>query len=614
MKNGKITPEEIKDELLPKCKEVYGPLWDKGYALDELYYELKFADKMDLPTEFADEGIVLPTARDMVDTFVDHIDIDNARVFVNRKGTSQASADEQEMMRKFYLGLIHRTNVESDISPWRVAAKHYALHGLAVFKTVWDADRWIDKPEQNDGESETDYADRIEEWQSQTHQSIPIVIQAINPNCIMPDPSYGGRQFVIEEQSRMCFDASRRWPHWSNPEGKKLDQPVTYISYWDEDYRCDMIDGEPILKVKGGVVKHKYGFIPYVLIDSGLGNMAADGDPLKRYVGMLRYMFDLLVAESRDFSISDIVLKKAGFPYLTISGKNAAMVTEISQKYGVANRIPFDDVKIEEVVSKVPPEALNAQLYRTSDYISAHAAPRSVRGLGEVGVRSGADRRLVLSEAAARYQYSEEAFKHGTSKVLTNCARLMKNVVPGDIRVWAKTPSDSFDIEIKKEKMREPFTCYVEFAPISEEDEYRRHDDAERLVASGIVTRQWARTQMSNIDPQAMEVEEEKEKLKNDPNIQSIVAQYVGGRLANAISQRSAAEGLSAGLPPPPMGQPMGQPQGGMPPGGVPRQMAPPVTERPPIGSAEALQNQLASLRSKKPMKPQQGIGGGGNR
>jgi len=218
---------------------------------------------------------------------------------------------------------------------------------------------------------------------------------------------------------------------------------------------------------------------------------------------------------------------------------------------------------------------------------------------------------LVLAEAAARYQYSEEAFKHGTSKVLTNCARLMKNVVPGDIRVWAKTPSDSFDIEIKKEKMREPFTCYVEFAPISEEDEYRRHDDLERLVVSGIVSRQWARTQMSNIDPVAMEIEEEKEKLKNDPNIQTVVAQYVGGRLAQAISQRSAAEGLTAGLPP--VAAPMGTPQGGQQ-GGIPRQMAPPITERPPIGSAEKLQTELASLRSNKPMKPQQGIGGGGNR
>ncbi len=612
MKNGKPTVEEIKDELIPKCREVYKPLWDKGFKQDETYYELKFADKMDLPTEFASEGIVLPTARDMVDTFVDHIDIANARVFVNRKGTSNESADEQEMMRKFYLGLINRTNVESDISPWRVAAKHYALHGLAVFKTVWDADRWIDKPEQADGESETDYAERIEEWQSQTHQSIPIIIQAINPNCIMPDPSYGGRQFVIEEQSRICFDASKRWPNWSNPKSKKLDQQVTYISYWDDTYRCDMIDGEPILKVKGGVVKHKYGFIPYILIDSGLGNMAADGEPEKRYVGILRYMFDLLVAESRDFSISDIVLKKAGFPYLIISGKNAALVTEISQKYGVANRLP-EGVTVEEIVSKVPPEALAQHLYRTSDYISAHAAPRSVRGLSETGVRSGADRRLVLSEAAARYQYSTEAFKNGTAKVLTNCARLMKNVVPGNVRVWAKTPTDNFDVEIDKKKMKEPFTCYVEFAPISEEDEYRRHDDLERLAASGIVTPQWARTQMSNVDPQAMEIEVEKEKLKNDPNIQSIVAQYVGGRLAQAISQRSAAEGLAAGLPP--AIPPMGQPQGVMPQqSGIPRQMTPPIPERAQTGSAEELQKQLASLRSNKSIKPQQGIGGGGNR
>lgn len=601
-----LNQKDLYEELYPKCKEYYQDVIDE-FKKDETYYELEFKEKLQLPDEFAKEGIVLPTARDMVDTFVDHIDISNARVFVNRKGTSNISAEEAEMMRKFYLGIIHRNNVEADISPWRVGAKHYALYGLGVFEDVWDADQWIDKPERKEDESENQYAERIDEWRSQTYDSLPIVIHAVNPGCVIPDPSYGGREFVFKEQEKVCLDIQERWLNWTNPKSRKISEKVDLVSWWGKRYRCMWADGEPLLPTKNGLVAHKYGFLPFVFMDSGLGNISMDGAAKKRYVGVLRYIYDLLVAESRDFSISDIVLKREAWPTKDIEGKNAAQVTEYSQEYGALNRLP-EGVKVIEKTHPVPPEALNTHLYRTSDYISAHAAPRSVRGLGEVGVRSGADRRLMIAEASSRYRYSEDAFRNGTAKVLTNCARLMKNVIPGDIRVWARTPTDEFDLEVKKDKFKEPFTCYVEFAPISEEDEYRRHDDLERLVASRIVTPKWARTQMSNVDPIAMERDEERERIKNDPALQQAMSQYIAGKTMEALSKRSAAESLD-NPPPPMMGMQgmQGEQQAG-------RSLVPPIPNVPPLGSGQNLQNQLANLRSKTSMSPTQGLGGGGNR
>jgi hypothetical protein len=599
----KITTEEIL-ELLPKCEKYYDKLHTESFANDEKLYELDFKDELRMPKEFAADGIVLPTARDMADTFVDHIDIQNARVFVNKQGTSRMDAEASEMMRKFYLGLIYRTNTECDISPWRVAAKHYALHGLGTFKTVWDADRWADKPERGD-ESEESYASKIDTWRADTHESLPIVIQAINPSCVYPDPSYGGRQFVFEVQERTCFDISEKWPNWKNSKGKKISDSVKYVEYWDKKFRSVLIDGEPVLKIPGGVVEHKYGFIPYVFIDTGLGNMSLDADPVKRYVGILRYIYDLLIAESRDFSIADTVLKHTAWPWGTIKGKDAGSVGKIDQQFGTYTPLP-DGVEIVNMTPQVPPDALTQHLFRTASYISSHAAPNSVRGLPEQGVRSGADRRLMIAEAASRYQYATEAFKNGTAKVLTNCARLMKNVIPYNFNVWTRTPTDEFDIEIDKEKMKEPFTCYVEFSPISEEDEYRRHDDAERLVAAGIVTRSWARKQMSNVDPIAMEREEEKERIKQDPAIQQAMSQYIAGKMAEQLAKRSAAESIKN--PPPPVNQ--------MQPTEPGRQMIPPIPNRAPLGSGQDLQNQMAQNRSQIPMSPTQGrgINAGGNK
>lgn len=595
MKRGKPSFEEIKDELLPKCEKIYGSLWEK-FEEDQRFYELNFKGNLNIPTEFASEGVVLPTARDFVDTFVDYIDIANARVYVPRKKATKEAIEEAEMMEKCYLGLIYTTNVESDISPWRVAAKHYALHGLAVLKTVWDADRWPDKPARKDGESDKAYEGRLEEWQGYTQETLPIVIQAINPRCIMPDPSYGGRMFVIEKHKKIVMDVSKRWPHWGNPKGRNVDEEVDYISYWDDTYRCDFIDGEPVLK--GGVAKHSYGFIPYVFIDSGLGNVSYDAKPEQRYVGILRYIPDLLISESRDYSIDDIVLAKEAWPWYTLEGDNAEQVTEIKHTFGTTTTLP-PGTKVVQQTPAIPPEALRAHLDRTSYYLSAHAAPNVLRGLPEPNVRSGAHERYRVGQAAARYRYSGEAFKHGTAKALINCVKLIKNVVPGNVWVWARTPRGEFDLEIKKDKMREPFNCHVEFAPISSEDEYRRQDSLRVLVDSGIIDKEFARTQMPNVDPLAMGRRERKEMLRQSPSYLQIIDQLMAAKAQEAVG--ALGGGIPAGAPPV-----TGVPQ--QTPGG----MVSPIPQRAPPGSAEEAQNRLRQLQ--RPSTTGQGEGGGGAR
>ena len=580
---------------------------------DEALYELDFLSELLLPTEFASEGTILPTARDLVDTCTDQTDISNVRVWVNRKGESTKAEEEQELLRKFGLGIIYRNNIEANIAPLRVAAKHYWMHGQTIIKTVWDADRWLDRPEQKTGESEESYAARIDEWRSTHHDSIPIVMQAVHPKNIMLDPFYDGGMFVFETRKELCFNVENMFPGWTNPDKKKVSDTVEHISFWTKDFRCELYDKEPVLKTL--VAKHTYGFIPYVSIDSGLGNLTSDNDLKKRYVGILRYIRDILISESRDYSVGDIILKKSAFPWGYLKGKNTGAVTKIDQKFGSYTPLP-DDVEIVDMAPKVPPDALLTWLGVASSYLSSHAAPNSIRGMGEKGVRSGTDRQQIIAAASTRYQYSNEAFKNGVAKVLSNCARIMKNVVPGDINVWARTPTDEFDIVIKKDKIHEPFTFYVEFSSQNEEDEYRRHDDLERLYKSGLVTKKWARKQMSNVDPIALELEEEVEKLINDPMIQQIQAQVLAGKLMEVMAKQQAAKDAKNSVTSPP-GMPMPgiqtAPQGMPITGGEPgRQMSPQPPNIAPLGSGQDLQNKLALLRSQSSMT-QQGKGGGGS-
>jgi len=591
MKKGKPTSKEIL-ELYEKTKKVYLPLM-QDYKNDEKYYELDFKDLLNIPEEFKADGIVLPTARDMVDTFVDHIDVGNARIQVNKKGSSSKSEEAVEMQRKFAYGLIHRTKVEADISPWRVAAKHYAMHGLAVFKVLWDADI---VPDGDSGDSE-----------------IPIVIQAVNPGCVFPDPGFGGREYVFEVHEQTVLALTERYSHFKNLKGKNIDEKIELVSFWSKKYHAEFADGQSMLKVAGGVDAHSYNFLPYVFIDTGLGNIDKLNDPRKRYVGILRYIMSLLVSESRNYSISDVVLALTAWPWGYLEGEKAHLVQKVAQKFVIWTKLP-PGVKPIPMTPQVPPRALSEHLDRTFGYISGHAAPPSLRGMPEEGVRSAADRRLMIAEGGTKYKYSEEAFRNGTAKVLDLATRLMKYVVPDTIRVWAMPAMDDIDVEVKKDLLIPPFTYYVEFAPVSEEDEYRRHDDLERLVNTGIIPPEFAWKQMSNVNPEEMEMMFEKYKIANDPNLQQVLIQYALGLAVQAIQTRMAAEGAKGQLALPGMG---GAQQGGGPPGGegdIMGRMTTGIPNTAQLGSAASLQNALKQLRSGKPMNPMQGLGGGGAR
>ena len=272
----------------------------------------------------------------------------------------------------------------------------------------------------------------------------------------MLDPAYSGRLYTIEYHQRAVFDMEKMYPSWKNTKHRSITETVDYVSYWDNEFRCDLVDGQAVLK--GGVVKHNYGFTPYTPIESGLGNLGIDALPEQRYVGINRYAQDLLVSESRNYSVADVILKRDAWRGGYVQGPGADSLTNIKQEYGTYTPVE-DGVRFTDWDVSKAPDMVAAHMIRTADMIAGHAAPRSVRGLSETGVRSGADRRLVISEAAAKFQYSKEAFRHGAEQVLIKCAKLYKNVVPADARLSAlATSGEGFDEVIKRDLMREPFT------------------------------------------------------------------------------------------------------------------------------------------------------------
>jgi hypothetical protein len=601
--------EEIK-QVFSKCEQLYGKTFE-SFRRSEKLYELDFKNELRISKEIESQGwkgVVLPTGRDAIDTAVSHTNLFHAEVHVNRKGKSDADEAAQRMEKALYTGIIYNANLESSISPWIVAGKHFWIYGRAVLRDTWDADMWLDKPLQKDSESDEAYKVRLEEWRDSTYERLPLKIEAVNPCSFMSDPSYGEQRYVFETHEQMVFDTKKMYPSWKNPLQREITDNSTYTMYWDKDFRCDLIDGEPVIPVKGGVVKHKYGFIPYVSIDSNLGNVSSDNAIDKRYVGLLKYCDDLLVSESRSYSIRDVVLAKTAYPTRHIEGDTAGVQAKYEDKFGVVNVLP-PNTKLMNDDPQLPPNALNYHLGDTSDRIASHAAPRAAQGLAEEGVRSAVDRQQIAAQASARYAYSTPAFAMGTAKVLTNCARIIKNVIKENVRVWARTPAGDYDMVINPDKLKEPFTCSVEFSPISEEDEYRRHDDYERLLAAGIVPKNWIRERMSNVDSESVELQEMVDILKMSPSIAQMTDQYLAGKMAAVLSVKDAASKVKS-APPPQMNPQMGLAQTGEMPQG--NRMIPPSSPKPAPGTAAGLQNAMRKMRSQTSMT-QQGKNGGGN-
>ena len=598
-----ITPEEVLelyDDNLPDFNTLY-----QAFQSDDKYYELDFKFELDLPEEQKNKGIVLPTARSNVDSFGYYIDIANARVSVSRKGLKKEDEEMAESLRKFGAGLIFMTNVEGIISPWRVAAKHYPKYGVAWMKTVYDADLWPDKPSTG-----------VDEWLDACKGQLPISITTVNPQCIMFDTATMGRTWVMEIHTKKVKDIIRRYPDWKGDKKKKYkpSDTVEHICYWDKKYRCDLMGGEPVLKAKSGVVPHNYGFVPFVGIDAGLGDVTADNDLSKRFVGINRYLHDLLKSESRDYSITDIIAAQNAWPWGYLKGKNTASVGKLDTTFGTYTPLP-DDVEIVDMVPKMPPSELTQHFLTSRNLITENTISPSLKGQSQEGVRSGADRRQIMSAGQYFLRPAGEAFKYRTSQVLNNCARLLK-ILPGDVRVYSHTPADEFEDIIDRTKIKEPINYHVEFGPTSEEDDYRRHDDDIRSLHEGILTKNVARKRRPDLNVKDLERDELRQAIKASPAFQMFIDETLKMKFNAILAAQQAKEGPPvAPVPPgaPPSGGPP-SPGPQLPPQGMNPQtpgMASASRQVPPLGSAAAIQARLQQQRSQVPMTATQGQFGG---
>ncbi len=525
-----------------------------AFDMDDIYYELLFRDQLGLPEEYKEDGVVLPTARDIVDAGTNHVSTIFARFMRPRRGDGPEAIAQAEMLRKFDTAMFYRTKIESSISPWRVASRHGCTYGMWCFESLYDPDKLPDEPEHESGESDVDFADRMDTYNGELYDALPIVIRAVHPRNVYQDPN---GEFMIIEETKTLMQAKAEWPNLATQltvsgiiQGTVSGyNQATQVLYFDKKYRAIYMNGHPALTAADaeGVIEHDYGHVPYVVGFSGLGNEDKSARPERQAVGLIRYLRALLRSESFAYSVYNIVLKAHSWPITFVSGPGASAIANIKLKFGKIYEKPAG-VTIEDYVKSPPPEMVMAHMAYTNSVLSASGAPRSVRGLPEAGVRSGTDRAQIMSKAQLKYNSIMEQMQLSTAKVMSNCTKIAERVVPEDFNMWAKAPDEEVDFRIDRSKIKHHYTTFVEFTSVSPEEEARRHADMINLTKAGVMSTSTGRRRyLSHIDPEAEDIRVEAEKLRNSEPVMAVMAQIVAQELAGEAARMVKIKQLKAG-------------------------------------------------------------------
>lgn len=490
------------DKLRIDMETYFGQL-HKEIREDERYLKLDFRELLNIPSAFIRDAVVLPTAREVVDTATDHITPKFRRVQVPRRSTETEKGTEQALkLRRFYESLLNWLEDQFTVSPFRMAVKHMSGVGLSTWRFDFDKQRHPDRPTRNQFELEDDFNEAMIEWRQTREENLPFALRVLHPTEVYFDPFHDPPEWAIQKSMRYVYDAERIYPHWGNPNGKKRSDKVEILDFWDAHFRAVSIDKKPGLKTRNGegILQHRWGIHPFIIGGSGLGYEDADKSAATRYSGFIRIIRDVLRSESRNFSIQDIVLKAGAWPQRTATGEQANQVANIKWEYGKIHPIP-EGVEIGELAPSLPPQIVYSALQIANQIISGATAPRVARGLQQPGLRSGFDRQVALGQSTLRYQPLADSTEHMMSQLLRNAGFLMERVIKEPISIAIGAQQDEF-LRVSGNDFKGHHAVKVKINVLEPSDEIRKMQNVISMVTSGLMSPQTAiRENLPNVDP-----------------------------------------------------------------------------------------------------------------
>lgn len=435
----KPTIEEIKDRY-QAYKKYYGTLHDQQREMDN-YYELVYT--ADVPTNYPTR--MPPTARNWVDVGVRHFTLDNPKSKVFLKRNSEPAREQVSLLETFYNFWLRK-----DILTIKDAAKKLLLRGEVFLKVVMD-DSYLGQ----------DNEDRLFHF--------PLSLTVPDPINVFASPAHNGLvpvdviecfNITVAEAQDICSRNGWKWETEKAP-----DKHVEWFSFYNDQWRCFMLDEEPVLSPE---VQANLDFCSYVHIGAGQGQSNYEGKPEYLYRSLLWPLRDMLKMEVRVLSSADAINARYAWP--RYKAKLSAASTDIIKTLYPDGNVPTDPDKwLYEVADQLEisiqqGEQPPAGLFEQYAILQAQAQPPAVSsGHRPPGVYSGEHQAALMAGAKTIYKDPFKNLEDGLGIAMGMGARKIekvykysveiKNFASEDSRQYAKLTPDiiggHYDCEVQ---------------------------------------------------------------------------------------------------------------------------------------------------------------------
>ena len=509
--------------------EAYYGIYHEEAEIDQRWYNLDKSLNLDMPKKFASQGVLLPTAKSVVDTASDHVSPQFRLVTVPRKSSSTTATENARQQQRFFSSFLTYLERDHKSSPYRLASKQLGIYGLSVWKLHYLPQFDLGRPKQKSGEAEEAFEERLEEYRINKASKMPFALRVINPLNIYVDPWNPTPNWAIEKSTKLVGELREIFPKWEGHNGRRNTDTVEVYEYWDKKNRFIVANDRSVFG-DSSPSPHGLGDHPYIVGDSGLGFEDEESTPENKYVGYLRHIRDVLKSESRNYSIVDIVLKASAWPIRVAKGEAAASLAGVSFEYGELINLP-EGAEIENLTPDLPPNMVFSQLAQTSAIVGEAVAPRVIRGLREPGTTSGFDQQIQLGEARLRYQGLAFALKNMLTQLCVKAATYMEKKVKNPINIGIGTTEDEYK-EINPKLFKGVRTVSIEVNVLRPDDEFRKKQALAAELQSGLIDPENAiKDAHPELDPQEVMARVREARIENNPIVQNLLATILATKI-----------------------------------------------------------------------------------
>ena len=282
--------------------------------------------------------------RSIIDTALDQLMGHEAQV--HRFGEDEGKAEERDQVEKSMNAIFRQTALQEISLSHKQAGKNLLLYGYAVVEDSIDgltlSIAESEKPDQESGEGDDDFEQRIRLWEHKKKSAMPFRIRAPHPVTVLMDPMRKEPRVAIKvgqwtSQELVDITKLRKDQQRGDVElFEPLENPfqlITAFEYWTEDWHALLTAG---VARSGGlfgfggisavpsqllvVDPNTWGFVPFSHAFSGWGQEPSDRsamNPKYLAVGMLQHAMDDLrmnaqAIAGRHNALIDATFQKTG--------------------------------------------------------------------------------------------------------------------------------------------------------------------------------------------------------------------------------------------------------------------------------------------------------------